>query len=77
MDSDIGWRIKTTVGLELPSFTFFEGNSPPKPIWTFFTGLPSWPGLIEELAKFVESAGAKDDLVRAEAVRGDLLQASG
>jgi hypothetical protein len=43
---------------------------------SLWSGLPSWSGVIEELAKFVESAGAKADLVRAEAERGDLLQAA-
>lgn len=32
--------------------------------------------MIEKLAQFVESAGAKADLVRAEAQKGDLLQAA-
>jgi hypothetical protein len=32
--------------------------------------------MIEELAQFVESAGAKADLVRSEAQKGDLLQAA-
>jgi len=41
-----------------------------------WSGLPSWSGMIEELAQFVESTGAKADLVRAEALRGDLLQAA-
>jgi hypothetical protein len=41
-----------------------------------WSGLPSWPQMIEELAHFVESAGAKADLVRAEAQKGDLLQAA-
>jgi hypothetical protein len=43
---------------------------------SLWSGLPSWPRMIEELAKFVESAGGKADLVRAEAERGDLLQAA-
>lgn len=43
---------------------------------SMWSGLPSWAGMIEELAAFVESAGAKADLVRAEAQRGDLLQAA-
>lgn len=43
---------------------------------SLWSGLPSWSGVIEELARFVESAGAKADLVRAEAERGDLLQAA-
>ena len=43
---------------------------------SLWSGLPSWSGLIEELAKFVESAGAKAELIRAEAQRGDFLQAA-
>jgi len=43
---------------------------------SLWSGLPSWSGLIEELAKFVETAGAQADLIRAEAERGDLLQAA-
>ena len=43
---------------------------------SMWSGLPSWSGMIEELAQFVESAGANADLVRAEAQRGDLLQAA-
>ncbi|MBS0195548.1 MAG: SIR2 family protein [Planctomycetes bacterium] len=43
---------------------------------SLWSGLPSWPGVIEELAKFVESSGGKADLVRAEAARGELLQAA-
>ena len=41
-----------------------------------WSGLPSWTGLIEELAQFIEAFGAKADLVRAEAQNGDLLQAA-
>ena len=41
-----------------------------------WSGLPSWTGLIEELAQFIEASGAKADLVRAEAQKGDLLQAA-
>lgn len=41
-----------------------------------WSGLPSWPELIEELAKFLDAMGAKAELVRAEAERGDLLQAA-
>ncbi len=44
---------------------------------SLWSGLPSWPRLIEELAKFVEAAGEVADLVRAEAQSGDLLQAAG
>jgi len=43
---------------------------------SLWAGLPSWPKLIEELARFVEAAGARADLIRAEAQRGDLLQAA-
>ena len=43
---------------------------------SLWSGLPSWSSMIEELAKFVASAGANADLVRAEAERGDLLQAA-
>ncbi len=41
-----------------------------------WSGLPSWPQMIEELAKFVEASGESADLVRAEAQRGNLLQAA-
>ncbi len=43
---------------------------------SLWSGLPTWGGIIEELAKFVELSGAKADLVRAEANKGDLLQAA-
>jgi hypothetical protein len=43
---------------------------------SLWSGLPSWPGVIEELAQFLEASGEKADLVRAEARRGDLLQAA-
>jgi hypothetical protein len=43
---------------------------------SLWSGLPSWSGMIEELAQFIELAGEKADLVRAEAQRGDLLQAA-
>jgi hypothetical protein len=43
---------------------------------SLWSGLPSWPRLIEELAKFVEAAGEVANLVRAEAQSGDLLQAA-
>lgn len=39
-------------------------------------GTSSWSQLINELAAFVEATGARADLVRAEALRGDLLQAA-
>ncbi len=34
------------------------------------------PGAVEELARFLESAGVDPDLVRAEARKGDLVQAA-
>lgn len=43
---------------------------------SMWSGLPSWSRMIEELAQFVESAGASADLIREEARRGDLLQAA-
>jgi hypothetical protein len=43
---------------------------------SLWSGLPSWGGMIEELAQFVESTGGKADLIRAEADKGDLLQAA-
>lgn len=43
---------------------------------SMWSGLPSWSGVIEELALFLESAGAKADLVRSEAQKGELLQAA-
>ena len=43
---------------------------------SLWSGLPSWSQLIQELAEFVEASGASADLVRAEAKRGDLLQAA-
>lgn len=41
-----------------------------------WSDLPSWTELIEELAQFIEASGGKADLVRAEAQKGDLLQAA-
>ena len=43
---------------------------------SLWAGLPTWSGMIEELAQFVEQSGAKADLIRAEAKKGDLLQAA-
>lgn len=43
---------------------------------SMWSGLPSWAGIVEELAQFLESAGANANLVRAEAQKGDLLQAA-
>ena len=41
-----------------------------------WSGLPSWTDAVEELARFLEAAGANPDLVRAEAKKGDLIQAA-
>lgn len=43
---------------------------------SLWSGLPSWGRLIEELAQFIESNGGNTDIVRAEAQKGDLLQAA-
>lgn len=41
-----------------------------------WSGLPSWSALISELASFIESNGARADLVRSEVKQGNLLQAA-
>jgi hypothetical protein len=41
-----------------------------------WSGLPSWPGLIEELALFIEAQEMSAKLVRAELIKNDLLQAA-
>lgn len=41
-----------------------------------WSGLPTWPGLIAELADFLESHGFSSHLVRRELEQGDLLQAA-
>ncbi|HZG19618.1 MAG TPA: SIR2 family protein [Herbaspirillum sp.] len=43
---------------------------------SLWSELPTWGGLIEELAKYVETNGRQADLIRTEAKRGDLLQAA-
>lgn len=43
---------------------------------SLWSGLPTWSGMIEELAKFLERGTGSADLVRAEAKKGDLLQAA-
>ena len=43
---------------------------------SLWAGLPTWSGMIEELAQFVEQNDEKADLIRAEAKKGDLLQAA-
>ena len=41
-----------------------------------WSGLPSWADAVEELARFLEEAGVDPDFVRAEAKKGDLIQAA-
>ena len=43
---------------------------------SLWSGLPTWSGMIEELAQFVERSGANANLIRAEAMKGELLQAA-
>ncbi|MBS7416996.1 SIR2 family NAD-dependent protein deacylase [Pseudomonas syringae] len=43
---------------------------------SLWSGLPTWSGMIEELAVFLERDGRSAELVRAEARKGDLLQAA-
>ena len=43
---------------------------------SLWSGLPTWTGMVEELAQFVESTGADASLIRKEARRGELLQAA-
>ncbi|MFA7893603.1 SIR2 family protein [Pseudomonas putida] len=43
---------------------------------SLWSGLPTWAGMIEELAKFLEKGDGRADLIRAEAKKGDLLQAA-
>ena len=41
-----------------------------------WSGLPSWTDAVEELAQLLEAAGINPDHVRAEANKGDLIQAA-
>ena len=41
-----------------------------------WSGIPSWSGLIDELAQFVEATSGNAELIRSEAANGDLLQAA-
>lgn len=43
---------------------------------SIWSGLPTWSGMIEELACFIEQEGGDSRLVRLEAKKGDLLQAA-
>jgi SIR2-like domain len=41
-----------------------------------WSGLPTWTSMIEELARYVESLGGDQKIIRAELEKGDLLQAA-
>jgi hypothetical protein len=43
---------------------------------SLWSGLPTWWKMIEELTVFVEKTGQSSELIKAEAQRGDLLQAA-
>lgn len=43
---------------------------------SLWSGLPTWYGMIEELANFLGQGTGNPDVVRAEAKKGDLLQAA-
>ena len=43
---------------------------------SMWSGLPSWKGLLNELADFIEKCGGDNTLVRREINNGDLLQAA-
>ena len=57
--------------LQQPDTVIFVGSG-----ISLWAGLPTWSGMIEELAKFVEQGVGNADLVRTEARRGDFLQAA-
>lgn len=57
--------------LDNPDAVIFVGSGASR-----WSGLPSWEGLIEELAKYLEDAGKDASLIRREAQAGDLLQAA-
>lgn len=57
--------------LTQPDTIIFVGSG--VSIWS---GLPTWPGMIEELAVFVEQGVGNAELIRTEAKKGDLLQAA-
>lgn len=63
--------IKLKQILSQPDTIIFVGSG-----ISLWAGLPTWSGMIEELAKFVEQGVGNADLVRAEAKKGDLLQAA-
>ena len=57
--------------LDKPDAVVFVGSGVSR-----WSGLPSWAGLIDQLATFLESEGLSADLVRRELDGGDLLQAA-
>jgi hypothetical protein len=57
--------------LQYPDTVMFIGSG-----ISGWSGLPTWPQAIELLAKRLDEDGMGGDLVRAEASRGDLLQAA-
>lgn len=57
--------------LAQPDTIFFIGSG-----ISLWSGLPTWSGMIEELALFVEQSGEDSKLIRREAINGDLLQAA-
>jgi SIR2-like domain len=57
--------------LQYPDTVLFIGSGV-----SCWSGLPTWPALIEHLARTLEGEGISAELVRAEAMRGDLLQAT-
>jgi hypothetical protein len=63
--------IKLKQILSQPDTIIFVGSG-----ISLWAGLPTWSGMIEELAKFVEQGVGSADLIRAEAKKGDLLQAA-
>lgn len=63
--------IKLKQILNQPDTIIFVGSG-----ISLWAGLPTWSGMIEELAQFVEQGVGNADLIRAEAKKGDLLQAA-
>ncbi|MGA2792999.1 MAG: SIR2 family protein, partial [Roseiarcus sp.] len=57
--------------LDRPDGVIFVGSGISR-----WAGLPSWQGMIEELAEFLDANGESSALVRHEAAGGDLLQAA-
>jgi len=57
--------------LQYPDTVLFIGSGV-----SCWSGLPTWPALIEHLARTLEGEGISAELVRSEAMRGDMLQAT-